>query len=403
MSSIIEMSMEINVAYILNSTLPNSGATKAFLSMINGLTAKGVSPLVIVPDQNGVYQSILKMGIDIRVIRFKNYTYPNLHSINDAILFLPRILGRMWLNIRAVSKLKTILKKHHIQLVHTNVSVVNIGLIAAHALNIPHITHFREYADLDFNFKYFPSPKRYYTVLAQCNSYSICITKGIMEHHHLSKDYSRIIYDGVKTRMEEMPIVKKEGYYLYAGRIEPTKGLLKLLEAYQDAKITESGLPQLKVLGAFENKKYLDDVKDFIKSHHLNNSVEILGEKDNIDTYMQQALAIIIPSFFEGFGFCMTEAMFNGCIVVGYNNAGTKEQFDNGLQLTGSPIGFPFQNSKELSRLLISLSTASDTELMPFRQRAFHTVNELYTIEANSQSVYDFYQEILKTKTNSSK
>ena len=392
--------MEMKVAYILNSTLPNSGATKAFLSMINGLITKGVSPLVIVPDQNGVYNSLMKRGIDIRVIRFKNCTYPNLHSINDAILFLPRILGRMWLNIRAVCRLKNILKGYHVQLVHTNVSVINIGLIAAHALNIPHITHFREYADLDFNMKYFPSPKSYYATLAQNNSYSICITKGIMGHHQLSRDYARVIYDGVKTRMETMPLVNKKGYYLYAGRIEPTKGLLKLLEAYQDAKITKSDLPQLKVLGAFENKKYLEYVKDFIKSHHLNESIEILGEKEDIDTYMQQALAIIIPSLFEGFGLCMTEAMFNGCIVVGYNNAGTKEQFDNGQQLTGSPIGFPYQNQKELSRLLTSLSTASDTELMPIRQRAFHTVNELYSVEANSQSIYDFYQEILKTNNS---
>ena len=393
--------MEMKVAYILNSTLPNSGATKAFISMINGLTTKGVSPLVIVPDQNGVYNYLLKMGIDIHVIRFKNCTYPNLHSINDAILFLPRILGRMWLNIRAVCRLKNILKSYHVQLVHSNVSVVNIGLIAARALNIPHITHFREYADLDFNMKYFPSPKRYYATLAQNNSYSICITKGIMRHHQLSRVYTRVIYDGVKTRTDAMPIVNKKGYYLYAGRVEPTKGLLKLLEAYQDAKNIESNLPPLKVLGAFENKKYLEDVKGFIQSHHLNDSIEILGEKENIDTYMQQAQAIIIPSLFEGFGLCMAEAMFNGCIVVGYNNAGSKEQFENGQQLTGSPIGFPYQNLKELSRLLISLSAADDTELMPIRQRAFHTVNKLYSVEANSQSIYDFYQEILKA--NSSK
>lgn len=133
----------------------------------------------------------------------------------------------------------------------------------------------------------------------------------------------------------------------------------------------------------------------YVLNHHLDGHLEFLGEKDNIDHYMAHALAIIIPSRFEGFGFCMTEAMFNGCIVCGYNNAGTKEQFDNGLQLTGAPIGFPYNTQEELKELLLRLSTTAKAELDPYRQRAFRTVNELYTAETHANTVYTFYRDIL--------
>jgi hypothetical protein len=86
--------------------------------------------------------------------------------------------------------------------------------------------------------------------------------------------------------------------------------------------------------------------------------------------------------------------MFNGCIFVGYNNSGTKEQFENGMQLTGHPIGFPYNSDEELCSLLVRLSTATNSELDPIRERAFRVVNELYSIENNVKEVYEFYKQI---------
>lgn len=41
-------------------------------------------------------------------------------------------------------------------------------------------------------------------------------------------------------------------------------------------------------------------------------------------------MALIVPSPFEAFGLITAEAMFNKCLVIGRDTAGTKEQFDNG-------------------------------------------------------------------------
>lgn len=57
---------------------------------------------------------------------------------------------------------------------------------------------------------------------------------------------------------------------------------------------------------------------------------------------MSKAQALIVASRFEGFGFITTEAMWNDCLVIGKNIAGTKEQFDNGVAETGHEIGLRF-------------------------------------------------------------
>lgn len=385
---------KIKIAYVLNSTAPNSGDSKALMSLLEGLVQKDIQPVIVAPDAKGLYLSSKRLGMKVYVLKYKHSTYPNWYSIKDKFLFVPRILGRLFLNYYATKKLIHILKDEDVKLVHTNVSVINIGHRAAHQLGLPHIYHFREYADL-IGYRHFPSKSSFLRSICTDSDFSICITKGIQQYHHLSSHRSKVIYDGVKKETKTMPVGIKENYYLYVGRIEPNKGLLHLLKAYAKAQASvSSSFPKIKVAGAFSDESYSLKIKSFIEENQMEGYVELLGERNDIDQLMQSALALVVPSLFEGFGFCMAEAMFNGCIFVGYNNSGTKEQFENGMQLTEHPIGFPYNSDEELCSLLVRLSTATNSELDPIRERAFRVVNELYSIENNVKEVYEFYKQI---------
>lgn len=376
--------------------MPNGGATKAVMSLLENLMPRGVEPIVVVPDRDGICSTLKAKGIETYVLRYKHNTYPDLRSAKDAILFVPRVLGRLWLNWKATSQLIRLLRERKVELVHTNVSVIDIGHRAARRLGLPHVYHFREYADMA-GFRYMPSKKCFYRSITGEKDYSICITRGIQEYHHQTGPHARVIYDGVKNKASSMPDVQKENYFLYAGRIEPNKGLADLLKAYDEALQTAPSLPMLKVAGASSGETYTQRVKSFVKSQHLEQRVEFLGECQNIDQLMQHAVALIVPSRFEGFGFCMAEAMFNGCIVVGYNDTGTKEQFENGMQQTGAPIGYPYNSHEELRDCLVMLGGESSSVLSErevVRERAFNVVNELYTTEKNAQHVYEFYQNM---------
>jgi len=387
----------MKIAYILSATNPHGGASKAFKTMLSGLMKLGVEPIIIVPDKEGLYKEFMEQGLSVYALRYKLNIYPGHRTLKKVIEFIPRLITKYILNTIASQQLATILQKEHIDIVHTNVGVINIGYLASRKAQIPHIYHIREYADLDFDMDVFPSKKHFRQQLNERQSYSICITRDIQQHHHQTgKDSSRVIYDGIKPAIKKLVEHEKSPYLLYAGRIEPAKGLMDLLIAYAECiKETPEVLP-LFIAGSIHQENYWNDIQAFIQEVGLQKQIHYLGQVQDIEQYMQKARAIIIPSRFEGFGLCMPEAMFNGCLAVGRNTGGTKEQLDNGRQLQGEEIALRFENIQQLSHHLKEISLMPTEHYRPMVERAFQTVNHLYTEENNAQQIFQFYQTILE-------
>ena len=110
---------------------------------------------------------------------------------------------------------------------------------------------------------------------------------------------------------------------------------------------------------------------------------------------MADARALIVPSRHEGFGLCMPEAMFNRCLVIAHDTAGTKEQLDNGVQLSGHEIDLRFSSVVQLAQHLLDVSSATPDTYKEMTQRSFLVVNQLYNTEATSNKTLQFYNEIL--------
>lgn len=118
--------------------------------------------------------------------------------------------------------------------------------------------------------------------------------------------------------------------------------------------------------------------------------------RKDIYSLMKDAMALIVPSYWEGFGFITTEAMFNGCLVIGRNTSGTKEQFDNGLDRHKKEIALRFNTQKELENHMKDIATNGIESYFPIIDLAKETVLALYTIEDYTKTVYDYYREIVK-------
>lgn len=387
----------MKVAYILNSTLSLGGASKAFKTLVAGLTKQNISVCVILPEKKDLYYEIRNMGLPVFTTTFRNNTYPYLRTFKDFVMFLPRLLGRFFSNKIAIGKITKWLAEQNVDIIHSNVGVVNVGYFAACKLNIPHVYHIREYGDLDFGMHYFPTKNAFYTQLNKPNSYSICITRNIQQYHKQDKKQtSRVIYDGICAEKKQMPWVKKEPFFLFAGRIESAKGLDFLLDAYAGYIKTSDIIIPLHIAGEATNNKYLATINKKINDYQIGNHVVFLGMRHDIEQIMQKATAIIIASPSEGFGLCMTEAMFNGCLVIGRNTSGTKEQMDNGYNITKQEIALRYNTKGELSEHLVTVSHMSESDMHKYAERAFNVVNSLYTKEATANQVTAFYNEILK-------
>ena len=93
--------------------------------------------------------------------------------------------------------------------------------------------------------------------------------------------------------------------------------------------------------------------------------------------------------------------MFSGCLVVGHDVAGTKEQFDNGVELTGEEIALRYTQQEQLVQHLLDITDAVEKTVFkehyePMILRAQRVVKQLYTNERNAEQIFQEYQEILK-------
>ena len=384
----------MKVAYILNSTLATGGATKAFRTLLQGLMERGIEPFVVMPDKDGLYQELSSKGIDCYATIFRSNTYPYCRNWKELLMFIPRLIARIYVIRQARNRVCREISRRNIDLIHTNVGVVDLGFYASSKLGIPHIYHIREYADLDFGMHYFPTKQHFRKQLE--SSYSICITRGIQRHHGLENSLrSRVIYDGIRPSLPAAPTQNFGNYLLYAGRLEYTKGLDILLEAYAQCQNNGHDLLPLQVAGGNPQADFMNKIHHYIIDHHLEAKVSLLGERSDIEQLMADARALIVPSRHEGFGLCMPEAMFNRCLVIAHDTAGSKEQLDNGVQLTGHEIALRFRTVDQLARHLLDVSSATPDTYEEMTERSFLVVNQLYTTESTSNQVLQFYSEIL--------
>lgn len=386
----------MTILYVLISTDPYAGSTKSFLILLKGVMQTGVKTVVVVPDTDGIYNTLLEMGTDVIVQNFKACTWTGAKTLKQTLLYIPRQLGRLVVNCFAYRNLIKQLEGKEFDIVHSNSTVTPLGRYVAENRNLPHLYHVREYGDKDFGLTYFPTNSIFRRHLREKGTYTACITKDIQRHHGLTNlSSSRVVYNGIIQEVSEDSLRYGErNFLLYAGRIEPTKGLLKLITAYcQYVKSVSSPLP-LKVAGEVTDAAYMQSVRNCITGNDIEEHVQFLGKVDNMPGLYQAAKAIVIPSENEGFGRCMPEAMSCGCIAIGHNTAGTKEQFDNGLTLCGTEIGLRYDTQEELIASLLRIHNMKEAELLAFRHTAFLCVSSLYTHKANVDAVLDFYKYI---------
>ncbi len=359
----------------------------------------GVKPVVIVPDREGIYADLEKMGVPVYAVTFRMYTYSHTETLVQKLLFIPRMVAKIVSNNRAEKVITRILKEHRVDIVHTNVGLVNVGFRASRNLGLPHVYHLREYGEKDFGARYFPRWKSFYRQLEADGSYTISITRDIQAYHQQQgKPTAAVIYNAICAEKDNMPLdAGPKDFFLFAGRLQPAKGVDSMLEAYSLYASKTSQPLQLRIAGGFADSVYVEKLKSFVVSHKLQSSVEFLGECHNVEELMRGARATIIPSPHEAFGRVMPEAMFQGSLCIGRNTSGTKEQLDNGLRLTGEEIGLRFDTAEELAILLDKVASQPIADhYLAYTERAFKVVNSLYTQESNVRQIYNFYKDILQ-------
>lgn len=373
------------------------GSDKSLLGLVSILKRKGADIYVVINEAGGLEQDLSELNIPYRVCRLGISYYETPRNLNDYIL-LPAKLGlNLFRHFVAYWKIKKLARSFNPDIIHTNVGVFVTGFWVAKVCKIPHVWHLREFEDLDFNLKFIGGKERYISKLKYKNNYSIAISKGIFLHYKLQNiERAVIIYNGIlngngQNIAGDEP--QNNEYFLYIGNITEQKGVSDMIDAF--CKMKELGNHELWICGDC-TASYKEKLLSLYASKENFKKIKFLGYQREIGYLLKGAIAIIVPSHFEALGRTMIEAMSNGCIVVGRNVAGLKEQFDNGVDYCGQEIGFRFNSTAELVDIL-SYMCRNNKSLEQMRINAKRTVYHYYECNRYAEKIYGIYEKILST------
>jgi L-malate glycosyltransferase len=372
------------------------GSGKALLNIMSQMIFNGVDIFLVLPKEEGtLYEKVIEQKINHSVQPLVFWIWPRIKTIRDFILLPYRLVKLLHLSLSSYKGLISITQEFQPDIIHTNVGVIHIGHFVSKRLKIPHVWHIREYQDLFFGWKPFPSENRFLSLLRKPNNYPIAITQGVFNHHKLnSNSNSKVIYDGVfdTTNIPEIKLNKKK-YFLFVGLVSEGKGTKEAIAAFLQLAGT---YPEIELwIAGGGDEKYINSLKQIIHEANCYDRIMFLGHRTDVNELMSDATAMIVSSKFEGFGFITAEAMFNGCLVIGRNAAGTKEQFDNGLIMQGQEIGLRYDTMQELSNAMRRICNEGVDKYFPMMKRAQESAVSLYSSQLNTDNIYKLYRKTL--------
>lgn len=387
----------MNILFIFHTAGFNSGACNSGFNLLRGLRNNGYNVAVILPQEGDIAEELSKLDIKVFIAPVV-WAYPDWpNDILRKLWRFPRLLHYRFLTKKSLKLCSDFIKDFSPDIIHSNTSVINLGNKLSRKYGIPHVVHHREFGMRDCRAIMWHLPG----VIANPLSYHISVSKCVEDNHKLrGKLRSKVIYNGIYDRENQFYNPQKSDYFLYVGGIYPAKGLEDLLHAYGKASLVDKSLPILKIVGG-ANPNYQKKLDVICDSYGISSAVEWVGKVNDPRILMQKAKALIVPSYFEAFGRIVAEAMFNGCMVIGRNNVGIKEQFDNGAELCGHDIGLRFNSIDELTTIL-------QTVARNYRENEEYYNNtillgqqcavKLYSNESYVNRVVDLYEEILSNK-----
>jgi glycosyltransferase involved in cell wall biosynthesis len=188
--------------------------------------------------------------------------------------------------------------------------------LVVHDLAFLHYPSFISKSHLLFYKRYTPFFLKKAAAIATVSEFS---KRDIIQHYKIQADKIDVVYSASKDMFHPLSFEIKEqtrekytegkNYFVYAGAIHPRKNLLNLLKAFSVFKKRQKSNWKLVLCGrlAWKNNEFLEK----IKTYKHRDDVVLTGyvPDDELVKIIGSAYALVYPSFWEGFGVPVIEAM----------------------------------------------------------------------------------------------
>ena len=306
----------------------------------------------------------------------------NNFSIHTPPPYMPSRFWRSWMAGKVDSKIKLDIYHGLSHEIPYGLSPETISVVSMHDLIYEKMSHlFAWYDVVMYKARYRSSCRRADYIVAVSNH----TAEDIAIHYHLSEDKIHTLYQSCHdVFQQEAPLIKNKAYYLYVGTISERKALLDVVKAYLE-------LPEqyrLPVVVVGTGGSYYQKVVDLIHKEKLDAYFVFKGNLDNenLVKLYDDAMCLLLPSVYEGFGIPIVESLFRKTPVITTNVSALPEAAGPGAILVTPG------NVQEISKAMIAMHDTTNWNMLS--DMGFNYVNERYTGEVTAGKLMAFYEKI---------
>jgi glycosyltransferase involved in cell wall biosynthesis len=213
--------------------------------------------------------------------------------------------------------------------------------------------------------------------------------KDLIEQFGADPEKISVIYEGVDPQFKVIPISVsapllnrfkiKSPYFLYVGSIKPHKNVEMLVRVFKMLKKKNSTQSSLVIAGKTDDDRLLKNEPNI---HHVSDA----SLEDLIALY-NQTTALIHPSFYEGFGLTLLEAMACGAPVLSSHAASLPEVGGE------AAVFFNPQNDSELAEQMVRIEK-DEIWRKSVKEKGFENIKRFSWEEAGRQTA-EVYRRVL--------
>lgn len=186
-----------------------------------------------------------------------------------------------------------------------------------------------------------------------------------------------------RVAVEDLP----QDYLLYVGAINSRKNLLGLVKAVEQL----SAADRLPLLIVGRGREYEVEVRKYVAEHHLDAIIRFLPHiRNNEDLQVLYccARAFVYPSFYEGFGLPVVEAMLSSCPVVTTSVSSLPE--------AGGPAAlYVAPDSVEELTAALQVVVNDESRRRTMVTRGLEHAQTTFSPDALARRMHDLYEEVI--------
>jgi glycosyltransferase involved in cell wall biosynthesis len=237
----------------------------------------------------------------------------------------------------AVARMLRLIRRHRIQLVHTNCVNLIEGALAAKAAGVPHVWQVRELLDLDY-YSYAVEKRRFVPWLSRLSDAVLVASERAARGLSWlgAEDRTLRVIPNVVHRSPERSLhallgldraVRLVGI---VGWITPNKAVHDFIELASRCADLGAGT-RFVVIGGFGHREdYNQSIRRAVDASPNRRNILLTGVVEHAQSTLGSLRALVCPCFTESFGRTVAEALMAGTPAIGIEDTAVAEIVDHG-------------------------------------------------------------------------